>query len=33
MGETCGTHERDVKCLQNFSRKTWGEETNWKTQA
>jgi hypothetical protein len=29
MGGTCNTHVEDEKCIQNFSRKTLGEEANW----
>jgi len=24
--ESCSTHERNEKCIQNFGRKTWREE-------
>jgi len=30
---TCRMHGRDVKCIQNFGRKTRREETNLKTKA
>jgi hypothetical protein len=26
MGGVRSTYEKDVKCIQHFSRKTWGEE-------
>jgi len=35
-GESAGTyntHKRDDKCMQNFSRENWREETTWKTYA
>jgi len=30
-GRACSTHGRDEKCIQNFSRKDWREETTWET--
>jgi len=29
--ELCGTHGRNEKCIQNFCRNTWREETTVKT--
>jgi hypothetical protein len=31
MGGTRSMRERDEKCIQNFSSKTWNEEASWKT--
>jgi len=31
MGVTYSMHWRGGKCLQNFSQKTWSEETVWET--
>jgi len=31
MGGECGTHGIDGKCIQNFGRKPWREETTRKT--
>jgi hypothetical protein len=30
MGEACRTHGKHEKCIQNYSRKTWGDETTRK---
>jgi hypothetical protein len=29
MNEACDTHGDSEKCIQNFSRETWNEETTW----
>jgi len=31
MGRVCSTHSTDGKCVPNFERKTWSEETTRKT--
>jgi hypothetical protein len=31
IGQPCRKHGRDEKCIQNFNRKTQGEETSYKT--
>jgi hypothetical protein len=33
MGGASNTYGREEKCVQNFGRETWGEETPWKTYA
>jgi len=31
MGGECSTHGSDEKCIENYCRKTWREETTRKT--